>query len=156
MLPSPFLLVPLLRRALAIVRPLNLGFCRPLAAPAKHFRAVQMAELSHRAELGRLAFHLYWAAAKCVLYLPRGLSLRPDAVAHPACLFHAQLVTETRLTREPASHPAQHDRPCHLEEAHPPDPDLRRLGSFLDPAPGCLPRERQHELAVEFSSDLPI
>jgi hypothetical protein len=61
-----------------------------------------------------------------------------------------------RLTRGPVSHPALHDRLCHLEEEYPPDRDLLLLGLSLELAPGCPPRERQHELAAGPSSDLPL
>jgi hypothetical protein len=76
--------------------------------------------------------------------------------ARQAWLFHVQLARANRLTRELVSRLALHDRLCRREEAYPPDRDLLPLDLSLDPAPGCPPRERQHELAGEFSSDLPL
>jgi hypothetical protein len=75
--------------------------------------------------------------------------------AHPACLF-AQAVLANRLTRVPLLHRDPHGPLYHLQEAHLPDRDLRLLELFLDLAPGCPPRERQHELVAECSLDFQL
>jgi len=144
------LLAHLLHRASATAQFLDLGPCRVLAARAKDLHAVPMAALSRRDELVRLAWLLQPATAPHVLRLPQASPLLRAATAPRACLFHAHLAPANRLTRGPALHPAPHDPLRRLEQAH---CDPRRLDLSLDPAPGCLPRERQHELAAEFSSD---
>lgn len=54
----------------------------------------------------------------------------------------------------PLLHPEPPDRPYRRAfQAYPPDRDLRPLDLSLEPAPGCPPRARQHELAAEYSLD---
>ena len=95
---------------------------------------------------------MFRSKAASVLRHPRALPLLQFVAARPDFLFHVQLVVATRLTRGPVSHPALHDPLCRREQA--PDRDLHPLDLFLQPAPGCPPHERQHELAAEYSLDL--
>jgi hypothetical protein len=148
---SLLLLVRLPQEAWALARLLDLGLCRVLAARAKYLRAVLMAELSRRDEL---VCHLQMVQVTCVLRLPRALPLLRPVDAHQARLF-AQPVLANRLTRAPLLHRDPHG-PLYLQEARLPDRDLRLLDLFLDLAPGCLPRERQHELAAECSLDFQL
>ena len=149
---SLLLLAHLLHRALAVARLPGLDLCRALAARAKDLRAGRLVGLSRRDQLARLVCHLQMAKATSVLRLPRALPLLQFVAARRACLFHAQLVTATGLTKEPVSHLALHDPLCRRAQA--PDRDLHPLDLFLQPAPGCPPHERQHELAAESSLDL--
>jgi hypothetical protein len=69
-----------------------------------------------------------------------------------ACLFHAQPVM--RLTRAPVSHPALRDRLCRrADQAYQPVRGPRPRDLCQQPAPGCPPHARQHELAAEHSLD---
>src|SRR4029453_8421360 len=140
--------------ALAIARSLDLGLWRVLAGRARDLHALPTAGLSSRDGLVRWVCHLQRAPATRVLRLPRALPLLRPVAARRACLFHAQSVPANRLTREPVSHPALHDRLCRLGQGYPPDRDLRPLDLSQEPAPRCPPRERQHELAAESSLDL--
>jgi hypothetical protein len=152
---SLLLLVRLPQEAWALARLLDLGLCRVLAARARGLRAVLMAGLSRQDELARQVCHLQMVKATCVLRLPRALPLLRAVDARQACLF-AQPAPANRLTRAPLLHRDPHGPLCHLQEAHLPDRDLRLLDSFLDLAPGCLPRERQHELVAECSLDFQL
>ena len=110
-----------------------------------------MAGLSRQDEVLRRVYHLQMAKATRVPRLRRGLLLR--VVAHLAWLFHARPVPANRLTREPVSRPELHDRLCRHEQAYLLDRDLHPLDLSLGVAPGCPPRERQHELAAVCSLD---
>lgn len=150
---SLLLPVRLPRWAYAIAHLPDPGLCRLLAAWVTDLRAVPMAEVSRRGELVRLVCHLQTAKALHVLRLAQASRLLQVVAALRPCLFHVQPAPVNRLTRGPVSHPALHDPLCRLEEAHLPDRDPHPLDLSLDPAPGCPPRERQHELAVVCSSD---
>lgn len=147
--------VRLPHRALVVARLPGLDLCRALEARAKRLRVVPMAVLS-RDELGPLVYYLRRAKATRVPCLPRALPLLRPVVARRACLFHAQLVAAIGLTKGPLSYPALPDPLCRLEEAYPLDRDLHPLDLSLEPGLGCPPREQQHELAAEYSSDLPL
>lgn len=129
-----------------VARLLDLGLRRPvLAARVKYLPAVLLAELSRRDELVRLVYHPQMVKATRVLRLPRALPLLRAVDARQACLTRAPL-----LPRDP------HDPLCHPQEAHLPDRALRLLDSFLGLAPGCPPREPQHELVAECSLDFQL
>jgi hypothetical protein len=145
-------LVRLPHQALAIARLLDLGLCRVLAARATDLRAVPTAGLSRRDELLRRVCHLQRAKATPVQRLRRGLLLRVVA-AHLAWLFHVRRVPAKRLTKGPASPPAQRDRLRRLGEACLQDRDLHPLDLSQDRAPAPPPRERQHELVAVCSWD---
>jgi hypothetical protein len=148
---SPLLLV---HRTLEVAPLPDLGLGRVLAARARRLRAAPMAGLSRRDALGRSVCYLRRATATFVLRLPRAVPLCRGAAAHRACLFHAQPAALTRLTRVPVLHPALYDPLCRPEEVYSPDRDLPPPDLSLYRAPDCLPHERPHELAAEFSSDL--
>ena len=111
-----------------------------------------MAELSRRDEL---VCHLQMVQATCVRRPPRAWPLLRVVDARQACLF-AQPVLANRLTRAPLLHRDPHGPLYRLQEARLPDRDLRLLDLFLDLAPGCPPRERQHELVAECSLDFQL
>ena len=145
-------LVRLLHRAVGIARLPALGLYRVQAVTVKHLRAVRMAEVSRPDELVRRVDLLRSAKATRVLRLVPALRLFRAVVARRVCLLHAQ--PEIGLTRAPVSHLGLRDRLCRLaDQAYLPARAPRPQDLFQQPAPGCPPRARQHELAAEHSLD---
>src|SRR5262249_46019272 len=111
-----------------------------------------MAGVSPRDALVRRVDLLRPAKATHVPRLLPALPLFRAVAARPACLLHAQ--REIGLTRVPASRPALRDRLRRLaDQAYLPDRARRRLGSPLEPTPGCLPHAPQRESVAEHSLD---
>ena len=141
------------RRALARARLVYPGLCRVQTVRARDFRAVPTAVVLCPHELARRVYRFQAVKATRVPRLGRALPLLRVVAAHPACLFRAQPATANRLTRAPVLHPEPRDLLCRAVQASPPERDLHPLDLSLEPAPGCPPRARQHELAAEHSLD---